>query len=482
MFCTGKPLIFLLFLCCYFFYAPVTGLAQKHKADSLMALLAVENTDSTRVKMLWKLSDYVSIYNPDTALVIAQQAYYLARSIKYTEGESRSLGIVANSFIKMGNYPRALDINLQKLKLEEKRNTPRNLASVLMNIGIVYTYLDDYTNALKYYYQSDSVLKANNITELEYYVNLNVGDAYNRLNKTDSAYKYFNQSLVLAQRLSDGDLTGTSMTGLAHVFLKRKELDAAQTNYQQAIILLEAANDDEVLGEASLGLANLYQQKNKTDSAIYYARFSRQVANRGGFLTHEQKATAFLTSQYQNIKKIDSAFVYLALEKQLNDTINSKARIRESQILSINEQLRQAELEETRKIAAKERKQQLQLLLIGLFIPAFFMLTVLLSRIRIPIRVIKILGILSLLIFFEYLTLFLHPTVAALTHHTPVYEIMIFVAIAAFLIPAHHRIEHWLIEKLTHRRAQHDGSIKITTRKIKLDVGADDTEDKSEEA
>ena len=124
----------------------------------------------------------------------------------------------------------------------------------------------------------------------------------------------------------------------------------------------------------------------------------------------------------------------------------------------------------------------MQLLLIGLFIPAFFLLTVLLSRIKIPVRVIKVLGILSLLIFFEYLTLFLHPTVAALTHHTPVYEIMIFVAIAAFLIPAHHRIEHWLIEKLTNRRTQHDGGIKITTRKIKLDIGHDDTAEQEEEA
>lgn len=57
---------------------------------------------------------------------------------------------------------------------------------------------------------------------------------------------------------------------------------------------------------------------------------------------------------------------------------------------------------------------------------------------------------LSLLFLFEYLTLLLHPTVAELTHHTPVYEILIFVGIAAILIPAHHRLEHWMIHKLSH--------------------------------
>lgn len=56
------------------------------------------------------------------------------------------------------------------------------------------------------------------------------------------------------------------------------------------------------------------------------------------------------------------------------------------------------------------------------------------------------------MILFEYLTLLLHPYVAEITHHTPVYELIIFVCIAALLIPTHHRIEHWLIEKLTCRR------------------------------
>jgi len=122
-------------------------------------------------------------------------------------------------------------------------------------------------------------------------------------------------------------------------------------------------------------------------------------------------------------------------------------------------------MEENKKIAARERKQQLQYLFIGIFIPGFFLLTLLLSRIRIHSRVIRILGILSLLILFEYLTLLLHPKVAKLTNHTPVYEMLIFVSIASLLIPAHHRIEAWLIKKLTHRK---NGSIKLKKVNVKF--------------
>jgi len=154
--------------------------------------------------------------------------------------------------------------------------------------------------------------------------------------------------------------------------------------------------------------------------------------------------------------------------KNLNDSINSKERIRESQMLSTNEQLRQLEIEENKKIVKKERKQQLQLLFIAIFIPGFFLFTLLLSRIKIHIRVVKTLGILSLLILFEYLTLLLHPYVTELTKHTPVYEMFIFVSIAAILIPGHHRVEAWLIKWLIKNRPLDAGNkIKLKITRIK---------------
>lgn len=67
---------------------------------------------------------------------------------------------------------------------------------------------------------------------------------------------------------------------------------------------------------------------------------------------------------------------------------------------------------------------------------------------------------------FEYLLLLLHPTVAELTNHTPVLEMLIFVSIAAILIPGHHRIEAWLIKKLIHRNE----SIRFTFKKTKYTV------------
>jgi tetratricopeptide (TPR) repeat protein len=452
---SGKFILLSCFLC-----SAVTAFCQKQRADSLAKLLAAEKTDTGRVKIMWQLASAISIYNPDTALELSQQALFLARNINYTEGQSRSLGILANTFMKIGNYPRALELNLQKLQLEEKRNNPHNLASVLMNTGIVYVLQDEYRKALDYYTIADSVITKHNVEALKFNIAINTGDAYDRLNVSDSAYLYFNKSLELAKKMNDNDFIGASMTGLGHSYRKLENYPASLSNYQQAIHFLRLANDDELLCEAALGLANLYRTMNKYDSAGRYANLSFSIAGKGGFISKELDAAKFLMAHYKQVRSIDSAFTYADYVQNLNDSVNGKSKIRESQILSSNEHFRQMEVEENKRIAEEKRFQQLQLLLIGIFIPGFFLLTVLLSRAKIHIRVIRLLGVLSLLFLFEYLTLLLHPTVAAFTNHTPVLEILIFVIIAAILIPAHHRLEHWMIQKLIHHRAHHAGHIE----------------------
>jgi tetratricopeptide (TPR) repeat protein len=447
------------------FAIPACLFAQKQKADSLERLLAAEKTDTGKVKRMWQLAGVINVYDPERALLLSQEALVLATRIKYTEGQSKSLGTMAYTYNIMGNYPRALELNLRRLQLEEKGNNPRDLAMSLLNIGIVYRYQEEYSEALKYYYRSDSVIMQNNIEEVKYYVYMNLGDVYDRLDKTDSAFNYFNKSLILSNNLKNDDYIGNSMTGLGHTYFKQGNAPFSLLYYSTAITYLQKASDDDVLCEAMLGLAKLYQgQLHKYDSAVYYASLVLRIAERTAILPKQLDAANFLTNQYKTMQNTDSAYAYLTMVQQLNDSINSRAKIRELQVISSDEKLRQQEIEENKKIAKRERKQQLQYLFIGIFIPGFFLLTLLLSRIKIHTRFIKIMGILSLLILFEYLTLLLHPTVAILTNHTPVYEMLIFVSIAAVVIPAHHRFEQWLIQKLTHR----DGSMKL--RRVKLKV------------
>src|SRR4029079_17160824 len=111
------------------------------------------------------------------------------------------------------NYPQALELNFQKLQIEEKRDRSRNLSSVLMNIGIVYVYQEEYRTALQYYRRADSVITKYDVKDFKQNSALNIGDAYDRLSINDSAFLYYNKALEISKISNDPELLGLSMTG-----------------------------------------------------------------------------------------------------------------------------------------------------------------------------------------------------------------------------------------------------------------------------
>lgn len=462
-----RPVLLFLLLIHFVIAVP----AQVSKIDSLSQLLKKERADSSRVTLLWRLAEQYQSFKPDTAMQLAQKGLLLAQRIKYTEGESRSLALLATSQYLLGNYPKALNNYMLKLKIEEKRNSPRNYASALNNIGLMYILLGEYSSALGYLYRADSTVEeagGKTKEELKYNITGNIGEAYYRMNVPDSAGLYFKKALVLATQTGDKFSLGASMLGEANVLALQQHNNEALQYYHPAFDYLNDGQNDELLCEVTLGMAKIYDQLNHKDSAVFFGDMSYTMAAKGRFLSRQLDAATFLSKYYKKQQLYDSAFAYMEQTVDLKDSIKGQEKTKEAMIISNNEQLRQAEIAE-QKIRDKEiRSQQLQLLVIAIFIPTFFLLTLFISRIKIHVTIIKFMGIISLLLLFEFLTLLLHPAVADFTHHVPVLELLIFVSIAAGLIPLHHRLEHLLIEKLTKGRNRRQGRFKPRTIKIKI--------------
>lgn len=426
--------------------------AQTSKIDSLKKLLQTEQRDTSRVTLLWKLAEQYQFFKPDTTLQLAQQAFLQAKHIKYTEGESRSLAVMATGQYLLGNYTAALSNYMQKLQLEEKRNSSRNYVSALNNIGLMYILLADYPNALLYLYKADSTIAVAGPAvkkETHNQVLTNLGETYYRMKKNDSAFSYFSQ--VLQNGINSGDMMyqGAALLGLGNVTAAAGKDSTALQHYRKALQFLNDGTNNDMVCETAQGLANVFLKTGQADSALIYARLAFTTGNKDGFLSRELDAAGFLSRFYKDKKRYDSAFVYMEQAVLLQDSLKGQAKTREAMIISTNEQLRQAELAEQRQQEKEARIQQLQILGICIFIPLFFLITLAISRIRVHRNVVRFMGVVSLLLFFEFLVLLLHPLIGALTHHNKVLELLILVVIGAGLVPLHHRLERLVITRLT---------------------------------
>lgn len=126
----------------------------------------------------------------------------------------------------------------------------------------------------------------------------------------------------------------------------------------------------------------------------------------------------------------------------------SQEKEKELRNLSFAEQTRQIEIENAAIEAEVARKKNIQMAAIGVFIPIFFGVILFFSKGKKKSKAFRFMGLLALLLLFEFIALLIHPYIEEWTHSTPVLMLLILVAIASFLVPMHHKLEHWLKEKL----------------------------------
>ncbi len=207
--------------------------SQSAKTDSLKKLLQNETTDSNRVTLLWKLAEQYQFFKPDTTIQLAQEAQLLASRIKFIEGESKSFAIMATGQYLLGNYTASLNNYMQKLKIEEKRNSIRNYASALNNIGLMYILLSDYKAALSYLNREDSIINAVGGVakhDLQIGILINLGETFYRMKNQDSAKQYFTEALKVAMVNNNTYHQGTAFLGLANVYASERNDSTALVN------------------------------------------------------------------------------------------------------------------------------------------------------------------------------------------------------------------------------------------------------------
>ena len=436
-----------------FLAANTLALAQKNVLDSLKTVLANTKTDTGRAHVLSKIADIYAIDHPDSELFTAQQVLFISHHTSYLNGEIWSLIQMAEAYHTMGNYPLALSYYFQRLKLDEKYPDPERQMTTLFNIAGLYQNEGDYNRALMYANKAGALTDKYHLDRDRWYIYTNLGDLYEKINNIPKAFYYNRKAYDLALKANNGSWKGVGLNNIGNSYLKAKKNAQALNSYKMAIPYLLKDNNTSCLCDSYNGISSVLNQAGKLDSAAWYAKQALSLSHNRDLSNHYLQACQLLTDIYRKAKGADSALAYMGRMQVMKDSIYSQEKVRQIENLTIAESLRQKEREDERLQEDKERSYKLKMLMIGLSIPLFFLVSVILSKRKIKPRIVEFAGIISLLLLFEYLTLLLHPMISDFTGHSPFLEIFIFVALAAILTPSHHRLENWMLHRLTHKHA-----------------------------
>jgi tetratricopeptide (TPR) repeat protein len=419
--------------------------------DSVMYKYRMAKTGSDKGRVLY---NYVRKSMPGTPVqkipvFLTQSGYF---NDKHDEtGFAYSQYFISDALWDLDDYTNSLKYAIPVLqKFEVEKDTFGIIRSLLV-IGGVFAASQNYEQGLVYYNKCLAITKGYNDRKLYSYCLNSLADCLNKMNLPDSALPYAQEALRVGQELKDTFNLAATIGTLGETYIARGEHDIARPFLQQALHYSKKYNQRFTISYTLNDFAQSFFETGQYDSSLSYARQALYYA-------HPNYKSLMMTAyewEYKNFEKQgsqDSVYKYFRLAMDTKDELFTIEKTRNIQSLDFQEQMRQQEVEAEKLLVASDRKKNIQMAFIAVGLITFIILYLILSRRFITnTKLIIFLGVIALLMVFEFLNLLLHPFLEKITHHIPVLMLLALVSIAAILVPLHHRIEKWATQKLVEK-------------------------------
>jgi tetratricopeptide (TPR) repeat protein len=445
--------------------------ANKYFDSALSIFMGINNKRDISKTFLWFGYNYYDQALYADALSNFNKSLNLFRELDDRKKMAEAYLRIGYCYDQLGSYGDASTNEYEALKLFESMGDKEQIANTLHVIGMNYMGMNDDSDALK---NLQAGLKLR--TELNIRADMAqsmtvLGALYTKMGNYSEALKYDSASFKIFQGLRATapwgipialDVLGQNYQKLGEKADASGDKDEAVKNFKDALTSFKGTLKfyEEIKNEGSVAIVSnelgftLIKLKNYSAAKSCFKRSLQLPANsaynndfRDSYLGLSQldSISGNYKQAYQNYKK------YIVYRDSLVNEETSKKSLQAKMLYESEKNEEMAKAAELKKKAEEDAERNLQLLAIAVFIPIFFVGVVLLSRTKVRPRVVEFLGVLSLLLFFEFITDLIYPYVSRLTNENPIWEMLFLVSLAALLEPLNFKLEHWVKGHLVHK-------------------------------
>ena len=357
----------------------ITGLTttlngQTPRTDSLKRLLTTARADSNRVNLLLKISDDYFFSKPDSCLLYSEEAIGLAKDLHLNSLEVIALHNAGEALRFLGDYPRALKMQMEALELNRKMKDRDGEATSLGFIGFIYVQFREYRQGLQYLLPSLEINRQVSNQLKTTFILTNIGNAYDMLQIPDSALYYQRLAYSTYTGLTHGPLKSLILIRYGNAWASMGNKDSALIYYHRSLLnaiqVRDGVNKPKILKK----IAELYEEKGQYDSSLYYARESYINGQASTQSLEILETSELLVKLFRQAKNADSAFFYQDIASQMYDRLYGPQKFKQLQLLMLEEQKRQQKIVQDQDRFRNKIKYIALLSILGLFLLLGFIL------------------------------------------------------------------------------------------------------------
>ena len=484
-------------------------IAESQKTDSLIELLQSELHDTVRINTLKSLAIKLKLQNPDTSILLSSLALELSQKNNWEKGIGTCYHVLGELYWRKSNYSLSLSyydkaVDIWGQFIEEKPNSIfalKAMASTTGNIGVVYSNLGNYPQALKYYFRTLEVMeKIDNKKAIATMLG-NIGIIYYYEGDYPEAMKYYLKALEMAEELGNESAVSRHLGNIGIIYFVQGDFQKSLDYYMRAmeldnelenrrgvarhlgnigIVYFELGKYPEAMEyylnalkiKRQLGVKNLYASTlgnigtlltviESYDEAEAYLDSALQVSQLAGINDIAWIYEAF-AELYEKQHRFKDALENLKLAEQWNDTLFNEQKSKEIGKLEAKHEFETAESERKRLAEeervmlreAQHRRDNLQYsgILIFLALLGIGLFAVVARPLRavrpIYLRLSEGMIFFTFLLFFEFTLVLLDPYIEAYSAGAPAIKLGFNAVLAALIFPLHSFFETKLKKRL----------------------------------
>jgi len=364
-------LIFLPLLVC-----PLPTFAQSPGISPWFDKLKTAQHDTDKANIYYTISRYYWSKDPDSALLMGERSLEVATKAHFEKGIALAYLTKGVAYGSKGQYPEALESDLQALRISERLGMEGLTGNNYNNIGNVYIAMKDYSKALEYFREALQIAlrdKEDATHSGEASLLINISEAFKEAGRYDSAIAYNARAQQMVARAHDSMNLSIVLLNMGDDYVRMQQPVKALSYLAQALHISQRLQDEEGIAWAYISIAKAYHEQGQYNTSIQYAGLSLQKAQNLHLPEMIKETCHTLYTGYQGLHQFDKALYYRNREIALNDSLYTLEKERQLKNLHSDYELEKQQhqidlLNKDKIIRENERAQDKDMLLLSIAI------------------------------------------------------------------------------------------------------------------
>jgi serine phosphatase RsbU (regulator of sigma subunit) len=325
--------------------------------------------------LMYKLTAHYFFKNSDSSIYYAKKVedYTSKNDFKILQAANH-FGLAQLYFMMKSNYALSLYyINLSKHEAEGNNFFDDQFKEDVESVTLAcYAGLGNYSKVKPILKERATTAYFKTMHSKVVYNALGMlGESYNLIKDYDSAIKYSLEAIKFNRTAPKEMKWGYPYYIIADSYINKGAFSDALSYLYEGLVYIKQNNIEKDIAQTYTTFAKAHLGLHNTDSAVYYANLAYSLSTKITFTNGILNASELLYKIFDDSKNVDSSFKYLKITNKIKDELSDKSRVNEIENITLNEELREKQIQES---AANRKK-----LIVGFslfFIIAFTSLTI----------------------------------------------------------------------------------------------------------